>query len=44
MIPLIVNSPEKMLKVEVLTIKDDREKVLKSLQKVGLLISILASN
>ncbi len=37
MIPIVVNSPESMLKLKILAVKDDREKALKSLQKVGVL-------
>lgn len=37
MIPLLVNTPESMVKLRVVAVKDDSEKTLKSLQRVGLL-------
>jgi len=37
MIPLILNTPESMVKVRVITMKDDSEKSLKALHRVGVL-------
>ena len=37
MIPLILNNPESMLKVRVMTVKDYSEKTLKTLHRIGML-------
>jgi len=37
MIPLFVNNPESMVKVRVMAVKDDSEKTLKTLHKIGVL-------
>lgn len=37
MVPLVVNTPEPMLKMKVLAIKDDQEKTVKTLHKIGVL-------
>ncbi len=37
MIPLFVNTPERMVKVRVMTVKDAREKTLKTLHTIGVL-------
>ena len=37
MIPLILNNPESMVKVRVMTVKDYSEKTLKTLHRIGVL-------
>ncbi|MFC1860641.1 V-type ATP synthase subunit I [Chloroflexota bacterium] len=37
MIPLIINNPESMVRVRVMTINDDSEKTLKTLHRIGVL-------
>ena len=37
MIPVVLNSPEPMLKVRVMTTKDYSEKILKTLHRIGVL-------
>ena len=38
MIPVLVNTPEPMLKLRVVTVKDSSEQTLKVLQKVGVVV------
>ena len=37
MIPVVVNSPDSMSKLRVITVRDDSERTLKVLHKVGVL-------
>ena len=37
MIPLVINNPESMVKVRVMTVKDYSEKTLKTLHRIGML-------
>ncbi len=37
MIPLVVNTPESMVKIRVVTVRDDSERTLKALHRVGVL-------
>lgn len=37
MVPIFINTPEEMVKVRVITLKDSSEKTLRHLQKIGLL-------